>query len=267
VLIRQYLLPTKMTRSYNAAKPSKGKLTLSAMVDTGPEQASMTGWVTVQIGAFERTLGGGFVADGKGRLHATDATLDVTLVPGAGGGSRCPLTVKLKGADVALVPADGPIALRLACGNVDAQGSCTVAKGRYARGGDLPGGTMMLSSAKATLKGGGKDSFSASFVISPDAAPGPMPDVVFEFGPNYARSVPGASFKPKGLAFRFTDRTNALPSMTVDFKKGLVTVTGRNVDLGTFDEGVSAVRFVLGPTDGPAAIDVRMVRKGRTLKY
>jgi len=166
--------------------------------------------------------------------------------------------------------ADGPVTFRFRCGEIDTASTCTVTKGKYVRGGALPDGTTLLYSASAKLVGQGdtaRDSFEVQFVIAPDTVPATVPDIVFAFGNEYSRTVPGSSFTRRGTVLTFRDGTNALPSITVDFAKGTITVKGKDVGLGPFVAGGQPVRFVIGPVGEPAVIDVRMSLNGSKLSY
>ena len=268
VAVRQYVLPNRIVRTVDEKRPSRNLLTFTGQLDTGPEAAALDGPLTFRIGAFERQVPAP-VADGRGVLHARDSVLDVTIVPGPGGSSRCTLTAKVKGPDVAAIPSNARLDFSVTCGDVKAPGGCEIKGGRYVRGGGLPPGTTLLASARAKLVGkdSGKDSFAVQFVMTP----GPRPDIggniVFGFGDVYFAAIPVERFKGHGGTSTFHDPKHVLPSMTVNFRKGLITVTGTKARLGPFVAGAQPVRFTVGPEEEPAVIDVRMVLKGTSLKY
>ena len=56
-------------------------------------------------------------------------------------------------------------------------------------------------------------------------------------------------------------------SSTVDYLRELVTIKGRNLDLGAFPEGAQAVEITVRIGTDERAVRVRMVRKGKSLKY
>lgn len=263
----QFVLPTKITRKVNARKPARNVLTLAAALDTGPDAASLGSSASLSIGGVVVPIAG-LAPDRKGVWRYRDAAFALAIVPGVPGSSRCTMTATLKGEDVLGVDPDGAVSLTLACGSVSAGSACTLTKGSFTLGrGALPADTSVPRSATATLLGPGRDSFTVKWVIAPGEPPDEMSDIVFQFGPTYARTIPGSSFKKRNAVFTFTDKTNALPSMTINTATGFITVTGKKTDLGPFVEGAQAVRFAVGPSVDPAVVDVRMVRKGRTLRY
>jgi hypothetical protein len=263
----QFVLPTKITRQVNAKNPAKSALTVTATLDTGPEAAAFDPTATISIGGIAVPISG-LTPDKKGVLRYHDALNTFAIVPGASGSSRCTMTATLKGAQVLAVGADGSVDVTLSCGNVSAAGACTLQKGTFTLGhGALPSEVSVPRSASATLVGHGKDSFTVKWVTAPSEPATQMSDIVFKFGPTYSKTIPGASFKRRGTVWSFTDKTNALPAMTINTATGLITVTGKKADLGAFDMGAQAVRFVAGPAADPSTVDVRMVRKGRTLTY
>ncbi len=265
--VRQFLLPTKITRKVNAKNPAKDVLTVSATLDTGPDAAAFDATAAFSVGGVSVPITG-FAPDRKGVWRAGGAGFAFAITPGAAGGSRCRVTATLKGAQVLTVGADGAVDLTLSCGNVSAKGACTLKKGAFTLGhGALPADASVPVSAKATLLGAGRDSFAVKWVVAPSDAPTQMSDIVFALGPTYSKTIPGASFKRKKAVWSFSDKTNALPSMTIDTATGSITVTGKKADLGTFAVGAQSVRFVAGPADDPTVVDVRMVRKGKTLTY
>lgn len=265
--VQQFLLPAKATLRLNSKRPERSALLLGAILDTGPEAADLEGGVTFRVGGKAYALPA-FTAKRDGSFSSSAGGLLVAIRPRSAGSSRCPLAASLVGADAAALSRDGPLSFGIACGSVDTDCSIVLEKGKFAidRGG-LAEGATVVASAKATLAGPGKDSFTVTFLIAPSEAPSPVPDFVFSFGQNYSRTIPGARIRVKGRVLAFRDRTNALPSLTADLARGVVVVSGRRADLGVFPDGAQPVRLAVGPVGDEALIDVRMVRKGRSLTY
>lgn len=267
VPVQQFLLPVKATLRLNSKRPERSALLLGAILDTGPEAADLEGGVTLRVGGKAYALPA-FTAKRDGSFSSSAGGLLVAIRPRSAGSSRCPLAASLVGADAAALSRDGPLSFGIACGSVDTDCSIVLAKGKFAIGrGGLAEGATVVASAKATLAGPGKDSFTVTFLTAPSETPSPVPDITFSLGPKYTRTIPGASIRTKGSVLTFKDKTNALPSVTADFGKGVITVTGRKTDLGDFPVGAQSVRLIIGPAAEPAVIDVRMVRKGNALTY
>jgi hypothetical protein len=265
--VRQFVLPTKITRKLNAKTPAKDVLNLTATLDTGPDAAAFDSTASFTIGSLTIPLSG-LTPDKKGVWRVSSPGYSFAIVPGAAGSSRCTMTAALKGSNALAVGAEESIAVRMACGTVSAKGGCTLSKSAFTLGkGPLPVDTSVPVSAKATLAGGGKDSFTLKWVVAPNDPPAQMQDIVVSFGPTYSKTIPGASFKRRGAVFTFTDKSNVLPSMTINEATGFITVTAKKADLGTFVQGAQAVRLTAGPADAPTVVDVRMVRRGRSLTY
>jgi hypothetical protein len=263
----QFLLPTKIVRKVNKNNAAKSVLTIAATLDTGPDPASFDATASLSIGDVVVPMTA-FAPDKRGVWRYRDAQVVFSIVPSAYGSSRCAVAATLKGAQVATLDANAAVGLTLSCGDVIAKGGCTLKNGAFALGrGGLPSDSSVPRSAKATLVGPGKDSFSVQWVIAPSEPFTYVADVAFEFGPKYSKTIPGASFKRHGTVWTFVDKTHALPSMTINSATGFVVVTGTKADLGEFVDGPQAVRVVAGPAGDAAVVDVRMVKKNRSLKY
>jgi hypothetical protein len=242
-------------------------LTLAAVLDTGPDPASFASSALLEVGGVSIPVAD-LVPDKKGVLRSRTAQLSFAIVPGAAGSSRCAVTATMKGAEVATLGADATVELTLACGGVAARGACTLTNGAFTLGrGGLWEGASVPRSFKATLGGPRRDAFTLAWVMTPGEPPPQMSDIVVAFGPSYSKTIPGASFKRKGSVYTITDKTNALPSMRIDTATGLIVMTAKKTDLGSFPEGAQSVRLTAGPADDPSVVEVRMVRSGKTLSY
>lgn len=263
--VSQFLLVRKVVGTPNAKKPSKSRWTLSATLDTGGDPAAFASAAHLEIGGYVRDVS--LVADRKGVLRYRGGGLDVAVAPSSVGSSKCALTVKVTGADALPLAQDGLLMVGLRCGDVDTGGSCVLARHRYAIGGALPERPVLVSAAKATIGGAGKDSFEASFVFTP-AGHVPTPgDVEFAFGSTYRAVVLQGAFRKSGHVFRAPGRPGKAPAMVLDFTRGVATVSGSKMDLGPFAQGAQSVTITLGPVGESTTTAIRMVRKGRALRY
>jgi hypothetical protein len=263
----QFLLPTKVVRKVNKRNEGKSTLTISATLDTGPAEVMFAPTGTLSIGdvAIPMTE---LAVDKRGVWRCRNDRIVFAAVPCAPGSSRCTMTAKITGPEVPTLDPDGSLELRIDCGDVTAAGGCTLTRGAFTLGrGAMPSKTSVPRSAKATLLGPGKDSFSVQWAIAPSEPLTSVSDIVFQFGPTYSRTIPGADFKRRGTVWTYVDKTNARPSMTINSATGFITVVGKKTDLGEFASGPQAVRLVAGPVGDAAVVDVRMTRKNRTLTY
>lgn len=264
-LVQGFLLPTSVRRKMARRPGSWDTLTWKGILDTGTESARFSGSSTAWVGGVRVTLPP-FSPERGGKLKSRSGPVDVTLEPRSGGGSRCEATVRLKGSDVAKVGPDDPVTVRFATSDLDIACTCTLSSGRYAIGtGGVAEGVILPLSFRATLAGAGRDSFTATFAVPQGDPDGPVPDVRIAVGPAYDVTLPGTSFRRVGPLWSAA-AAGGRPAVTFDPRRGLVTVKAKKASLGEFAAGAQTVRLVMGPED-PAVIDVRMVRKGKSLVW
>ena len=124
--------------------------------------------------------------------------------------------------------------------------------------------------AKATAKGGGKDKLTvlAGFAADGDA-PASAPDTTVSFG-DFAVTVPGAEFTPKGPGVFVAKNPPSAPgvkTLTVDYARELVSLKAAGVDLGAIAEGAFDVVISVTLDGETRSVQVTAVRAGKQIRY
>ena len=272
-VIDSYFLPKSVAVKLNKKDAAKSTLTATGSLDTGDSVAGLSGAATLTVG--DLVTAAVLVADAKGRLSFKDANISLVVVPAKSGSSRAAFTLKRTGDLSALLDATGggPLALRFQNQAIDAQGAVTLTKFKYTLGkarGALVSPNLFVYKAKATLKGGTSDSLSlAAGLATNGTTPQAAPDLTVGFGDTYSVTITSAQF---GVAKKdaFTAK-NPVPGVVLaklDYAKETLTLTAKNVALGSFPAGAAipvTVTLQLG-TD-LRRVELRMGVKKATISY
>lgn len=269
--VASYILPKVVVLKLNPNVPEKSKLTASGFFDLGPDEVDLTLPATLDIGFFEVTARGLEPNPAGNVFKLVQPGLKFTIKTDKLGSSRATFKVKVQDDLDGLIDPDSDVTMEFANDAVDGEGTVTLENGKFKLGkkaGALIEPVIYLFKVKGTLKGGGADSLQlkAGFAtegITPDVAP----DFSLDFGTGFTASVPSSDFEKKGDRFLFKGTPGGLTSVVLDYKKETITVKAKGVDLGDFEEGPQPVDVTLGLDDDLRQVSVRMVRKGKLLKY
>lgn len=251
----------------NSKTPDKSKLVAAGIFDTGPNTTDLGASATFHVGGL--TVAGTAPERAAGGFVLKDTGLLFKVVPAKIGSSKAKFKLKVQRDLAGLVDPDAPLTMEFANPTVDGIGSVRPSGGKYRlrrRPGDLIAPALFLVSVRTRLAGGGKDSLTMrlGFAGAGGAVPATAPDVAVAFGPTFAASIPGSALASEGNGFA---GAAGGVQVTLDYKRELVTVRVKKVDLGTFSEGAHAV-LVAATLDGDTrANEVRMVKKGKAIRY
>lgn len=270
--IDAFIAPKSIRARIKDSKPEKSFLTISGTLDTGTLGTVAAGVCKFDFGTA--SIGGDLVAKGRAfQLVTDDATL--RLIPPRAGNSKTRLSFRVKRDLTGIVQADSNLLIRFTQGVIDAPTMVALENFRFKQGrnpGALTDPDIFPVSCRAGVRGQGRDSLTLKlFFPTIGVAPGTAPDVSVGFGNSYSVTVPGAEFGGPARE-RFTakrpDSAPAVSKATLDYRRELLTIAVRNVDLGAFPAGDTVpvtIEFTLGPDQ--RAVDVVLARKGSNLVY
>jgi uncharacterized protein (DUF2345 family) len=253
----------------DAKTPSKSKLTVTGTIDLGSSPPDLAAPPTFRAGPLEIDFGAP-VTKGKKRVYsATGAVL--VLTPDASGRSHVAFSLTRTG-DLAGVPADGEIDPTFSVGAFVAKGAIVLTKGKYAlgriRGGLIIPCVYVGHAAVTESATAGKDKLTLSMGFDTGEGPLlPVSDFTLTFGGGFAVTIPKEQFTRKGLRDSFKGNVLGTRTVVIDHAKGTVSVTGKEMDLGTLPAatGPVTVSVVFGRID--RANTVVMSRTGAKLTY
>lgn len=260
-----FILPRTLVVRPNTKTPAKSRMLAAGIFDTGPQPADLGVTATLDVGGLSvaagvpEAAGNGFVLKAAGLVFK--------VVPARTKSSKAIFRMKLQ-RDLTGVDPDAPLTMHFANATTDGTGTVRLTKGRYRlrhEPGDLIAPTLYLASVRAKVVGGRKDSLALQLGLSTDGhTPAAAPDVSVVFGSTFAVRIPGGGFTKQGD--RFTAMAGGA-QVVLDYGHELLTVRARHVDLGAFADGAQPVTVALGLGDDSRANDVRMVHKGKALRY
>jgi hypothetical protein len=101
---------------------------------------------------------------------------------------------------------------------------------------------FQLVAAAASLKNGAADALTVKGAFHAAAGvPAAAPDVTVRFG-FFEFAAPGAQFRRVGDKWSFQQKGVGTRTVTLDYAKGLFTVSLKGVELGSYEKGVIPVR-------------------------
>lgn len=226
----------------------------------------------LRVGSFVRT--GLLGAPGGRTFQHVSEGLQVKVVPPVAGSSEGTFSARIDGDLSGVVPADGPLILRLTLNGTDAAATVVLAGGRFKLGkGEVLEPGLYPVSVLAKVRGGGRDALTLSlgFAAPDDAPPPAMAPLALGFG-GWAATIDAAHFRAAGPGRFVARRPPSAPgiaSVTVDFAKGAAVVKATALDLGAFAT-VSpvpvGVLLGLDPAD-VRSLDLLLARRGMKLTY
>jgi hypothetical protein len=269
--VASYFLPRSVKVKLNAKHPEKSQLVATGFFDLGPDPVDLTQTATLDVGGYEvKALS--LTPNKKSTVFKLKQPgLQFTIKPDKSGSSRALFTIKVKDDLDGLVDPDAVLALHFVIGAVDVQGAVTLEKGKYTLGkkrGALVSPAIYLYKVANKLKGGGADALSLKAGMSTSGTtPATAPSLALDFGENFTAAVPGSDFKKKGDRFTFKGPPGGLTSVVLDYLRETFNMKGKGVDLGAFADGPQAVTVTIGLGTDVREVSVRMVKKGKSLKY
>jgi len=269
--VASYFLPRSVKVKFNAKHPEKSQLVATGFFDLGPDPVDLTAAATLDVGGYEvkaLTL----TPNKKGTAFTLkQAGLQFTVKPDKSGSSRALFTIKVKDNLEGLVDPDGVLDLHFVIDAVDAQGAVTLEQGKYKLGkkrGALVSPAIYLYRVANKLKGGGADALSLrTGMATSGTTPAGAPAFALDFGENFEATLAGSDFQKKGDRFSFKGPPGGLTSVVLDYLRETVSVKGKGVDLGAFADGPQPVTVSVGLGGDVREVSVRMVKKGKSLKY
>ena len=86
-------------------------------------------------------------------------------------------------------------------------------------------------------------------------------------GDAYTVTIPSGSFTRQGDRFVATGAAGGPPSAVLDYRRELLTVRARDVDLGAFAEGAQPLEVTVTLGNDARTNRVRAVKRGKALRY
>ena len=270
-IVASYILPKVVSLKLNALVPEKSKLTSSGYFDLGPDEVDLSGEATLDIGDFEVTARQ-LEPNPAGTVFKLEQPgLKFTIKTSKLGSSRATFKVKVQSDLDGLIDPDGEVTVEFFNDDVDGEGTVTLENGKFKLGkkaGALIEPVIYLFKVNGKLVGGGQDSLQLKAGFATDGTtPDDAPDLSLDFGGTISASVESAAFEKQGDRFVFKGDPGGLTSVVLDYKKETITIKAKGVDLGEFVEGPQPVDVTLGLGEDVRQVQVRMVRKNKTLKY
>ncbi len=267
---KAYVLPKKVKVKPNAAKPEKSLVTATGFLDIGPGNPNMMGPFLATVGTAQFPMPGLIYQNGK--FSVEDGGLSLTITPAKSGSSKAKFKLKVKGAAVAGLDPNVATEIGFLTAGADGSGTVLLKKGAFKLGkvkGTLIEPNLFLYSAKAKLKGAGKDSLKLKLGLATlGGMPAAAPELSLNFGENLSVTVPSASFKKKGKSiWQAKGPKGSLTSVKLDYARETLTISGSNLSLGDFAVGAQDLTVAVALGASARSVAVRMVKKGSSLKY
>jgi hypothetical protein len=266
--VESFFLPKHVLVKLNDRKPEKSKLVASGFFDLGPDAVDLTKPASLTVGGQKVAIAG-LVADPSGKFTHKGDGISFSVKPSKAGSSRAKFKLKMTGDLRGKVDPDAAIEMRFTSDAIDGRGVVTLTKGRYSYRkvrGTLVAPNLYLTKSKGKLKGGGKDALTVIVGMATDGKTPAAADVSITFA-GKAWEIDAAEFEREGDAYVYRGAAGGIGMCRLDYGKEQMTVKAKGIDLGTFAEGPQPVVVVLSVGTDERAVGVRMVKKGKGLKY
>jgi hypothetical protein len=259
-----YCVPKKIKANQNASHPEQSVVTASGVLDFGADVPDLSGAATFDVGGFHLDVPA-FVAKGKSLTYSSDGVTLTMALPKTGSAHGA-FTVKAVGDETGKVSPAGLLAFHFHNASQDVVGSTMLANGAIAPHGVVDPG-LYVSSAKATLKGGGKDSLQLTLGFAGDGVvPATAEPLTLCFGDSFVAEITSGWIK-KGAAWTRTAKAPGVTKASIDHVKGVITIAASGVDLGPFALGGNPVVITVVRGVTPQSVAARMVRAKTKLAY
>jgi len=267
--VESFFLPKRVLVKLNAKKPEKSKLVTSGFFDLGPDAVDLGTPGTLTVGGVVVAVPGLTLSGTKYVYKGSDGTT-FSVKKHKTGSSRAKFKLTLKQDLTGKVDPDAVLTMRFQNDAIDGKGSVELTRGKYSYKkvrGTLVTPDLYLAKSKAKLKGAGKDSLSVLIGLATDGkTPAAASDVTIEFaGTKYV--IAASEFTRTGDRFEYRGAAGGITLCQLDYAKEQMKVKGKGLDLGAFSEGPQAVLVVLSVGTNERAVRVRMVKKGKSLRY
>jgi hypothetical protein len=266
-----FFLPKRVVVKLNDRRPERSKLIAVGFCDLGPDVVDLTKAAALSVGG-ETVAVAGLIPSKNGSTYVhEDDGVTFLIKPDRRGSSRAKFKLSMKKDFSGKVDPDADLSMRFAGADLDARGSVTLTKGKYALRrvrGTLLEPDLYLFRAKGKLNGTGKDGLKLLLGLATGSdTPASASEIEVRFGENLEVVIPAADFVKKGDRFEFKGDVQGITRVVLDYAKEMVKIAGKGLDLGAFAEGASAVHVSVRVGSEEKAIRVRMVRKGARLRY
>jgi len=244
-------------------KPSK--LVLSGEFDIGGTWIDLADAATFRIGNRVIAISA-FEAKGKGFRYQDDE-IRIDLKPGKGT-SRVKFKLQATGALVDAIDPDAALTISFTNGDFLATGTIGLAGDKFQPGklGEWLDPAFNIVSLGAKLKG----AKGALVIKAAFHAPGGVPDeaseVVVTLG-YFTFRAPANQFKKKGDRWLFSQKVFGARKITLDYKKGLATISLKGVAVGSYPTGPIRVRVGVEFAGVRFEDTPEMTCTGKSLKY
>ena len=185
------------------------------------------------------------------------------------GSSRVSFKLLVEGDLATALDPDGELTLSFERADYTAVGTVALAGDRFQPGkaGRLVDPSFHLGSFRAALKTGPKDSLGIKGVFDASGpTPGSAPEVVIRLG-IFTFTAKADRFTQKGDKWVFSQRVVGTRKVTLDYKKGRVSISLRGVELGAYDSGLVPVTVSVEFGNVRFADMPVMGSNGKSLRY
>lgn len=269
---RPYFLP-KIVRAVLRG-PGKDSLKAAGVFDDAGADVDYGDPVTIEVGGFSRSFTLTPNADGSVLKFKGD-DLKLTLSPNRFGSSRGLFVLNISKTTLAgLVDPDAPLELHFSgTGLDDAAGVVVLTKGGFRIGkskGTLQEPLFFPTRLVATVDETKPDKLKFKAGFSTDRpVPATLGTVVVAIGDTLRIELPGSAFKRKGDTFthRTSEKGGAKFSVKVDFRRELLQVVSKGLELGDLPGPTTLVEFDAGDGRGSIFATVRLGTEGNRRGY
>jgi hypothetical protein len=269
--IRSFLLP-KSVRIKTSGGKGKPKANIKCFFDTGPDAVDLSAAATLVLGTRQFDIpaftpisrGKRFLYEGQG--------LKIQIRPSKLGSSKAVLNITYRGDLAGDVDLDGEFSVRLTASAFDALGTVRLVRGAFKFGkaaGQVVAPNFSIRKGKAKVPGIGKHSFKlvCAFSVEGGTTPSPLPDLRFAFGNVFHADIASSDLTAKGKKVALTRGVVGIDAFVLTYHKERFAVRGGDIELGPTFEGPQRLLVIFGQGDDVRAVEVRVVRQGKLLKY
>jgi hypothetical protein len=187
------------------------------------------------------------------------------------GSSRAKFKLAFQGDLTESFPLDGDLPVGYADMAAFIGGTPELDDGKFQlkRGGEIHDPNFNLVKVAAKVPAGEANDKLALVVALNEFDGGPtVPfDVRLEFGDGFDVTLPASSFRRQGDRFTLKRPAPGITKATLDYDSGLMSFSGKGLDLGAFADGSNVVRIAVSLGADRRAVTVRLGKNGVALRY
>jgi len=264
--VESFLLPKKVKATKDG---DRSRLVAAGIFDTGPDPADLGAAATVDVGGLSFPIEG-LVPNAKATAFVhREPGLVLLVIPSKTGSSRARFRLVALGAGLeGAVNLEDDLALSFDNGAILGTGTVGLEAGKYVLGrkrGALKEPNLWLAKARAKVVGDGMDVLSLRVGLATDGeTPTEAPSLQVAFGDSFTQTFTGEQFAVNGGVLSAVDGG---VKAVLDYRRELLTVSARGINLGNFLEGAQPVSVRLTLGGETREVRVRMVKKGARLGY